>query len=102
MRVIIIVLVAVFLMSESVFGLSKDEKREKEMQDLQEQFTWWPTDATPGPVKDEERGGYYGSGEHAQAVALAITAANEDITRREQNDRHSVQRGVEMWKLVDG
>ena len=25
----------------------------------EKQFDWWPTDATPGPVKDEERGGYW-------------------------------------------
>ena len=42
--------------------ISKEErkvKREKEDQELQERFKWWPTDATPGPVKDEERGGYW-------------------------------------------
>jgi len=27
--------------------------------ELAERFGWWPTDATPGPVRDEERGGYW-------------------------------------------
>lgn len=33
--------------------------RETEMQELQEQFQWWPTDAQPAPVKDAEMGGYW-------------------------------------------
>ena len=37
----------------------KKAKRENENQELQERFKWWPTDAIPGPVKDEERGGYW-------------------------------------------
>lgn len=27
--------------------------------ELAERFAWWPTDAAPGPVKDQERGGYW-------------------------------------------
>ena len=27
--------------------------------EVPERFSWWPTDSTPGPVKDEERGGYW-------------------------------------------
>lgn len=37
----------------------REARREKELQKLQERFKWWPTDAHPGPVKDEERGGYW-------------------------------------------
>ena len=37
----------------------REEKRETEAQKLQQRFKWWPTDATPGPVKDERRGGYW-------------------------------------------
>ncbi|MCM8762834.1 MAG: OmpA family protein [Candidatus Omnitrophica bacterium] len=33
-------------------------KREEEVQAMQEQFKWWPTDAKPAPVKDP-RGGYW-------------------------------------------
>ncbi len=36
----------------------RETKREENMKVLQERFKWWPTDALPGPVKDE-RGGYW-------------------------------------------
>lgn len=39
--------------------LTKEEKRERELERLQKHFEWWPTDAKPGPVKDLERGGYW-------------------------------------------
>jgi len=38
---------------------NKEEKRKQDMEKLQERFTWWPTDAKPGPVKDTKRGGYW-------------------------------------------
>lgn len=41
------------------YARTNPEKKEKELNDLQERFKWWPTDATPGPVKDEEKGGYW-------------------------------------------
>jgi hypothetical protein len=34
-------------------------KREEEIQAMQENFKWWPTDAQPGPVKDAQRSGYW-------------------------------------------
>ncbi|MDD5439849.1 MAG: OmpA family protein [Candidatus Omnitrophica bacterium] len=37
----------------------REENRKDEMKELQEKFNWWPTDAKPGPVKDEVRGGYW-------------------------------------------
>ena len=37
----------------------REERRKQEMDDMQEKFEWWPTDAKPAPVKDEERGGYW-------------------------------------------
>ncbi|MBN1354070.1 MAG: LysM peptidoglycan-binding domain-containing protein [Candidatus Omnitrophica bacterium] len=42
--------------------MSKEEreaKRDKEMKEFEKRFEWWPTDAQPGPVKDERRGGYW-------------------------------------------
>ncbi len=39
--------------------LSKEEKKKQELQDFQKEFEWWPTDARPGPVKDDEREGYW-------------------------------------------
>ncbi len=37
----------------------KEEKRKSENDELQQEFKWWPTDAKPSPVKDEDRGGYW-------------------------------------------
>jgi len=42
-----------------VIGEDKKARKEKELKALQERFKWWPTDAKPGPVKDEQRGGYW-------------------------------------------
>jgi len=39
--------------------LSREEKRKNEMDELQKQFEWWPTDAKPSPIKDPQRGGYW-------------------------------------------
>ena len=36
----------------------REAKRDADMKQLQETFSWWPTDAKPAPVKDE-RGGYW-------------------------------------------
>lgn len=37
----------------------RELNREKENREFQERFQWWPTDATPAPVEDAERGGYW-------------------------------------------
>lgn len=37
----------------------REERRQQEIEDNQQKFEWWPTDAKPAPVKDEERGGYW-------------------------------------------
>ncbi len=37
----------------------KELRREKEIEQMQKRFEWWPTDAKPAPVKDEVRGGYW-------------------------------------------
>ncbi len=34
-------------------------KRDLQLQELQEKFHWWPTDAQPSPVKDADMGGYW-------------------------------------------
>lgn len=39
--------------------LNRQEKRQNEIEQLQKKFEWWPTDAQPAPVKDEQRGGYW-------------------------------------------
>jgi len=35
------------------------DRKKQELEELQKRFEWWPTDAIPGPVKDEERSGYW-------------------------------------------
>lgn len=37
----------------------KQSKREADLKKLQERFQWWPTDAKPGMVQDQERGGFW-------------------------------------------
>jgi len=37
----------------------RTKRRESEMKEHSEEFGWWPSDAKPAPVKDEERGGYW-------------------------------------------
>ena len=37
----------------------RDLKRKKELDELQQRFIWWPTDANPAPIKDKEREGYW-------------------------------------------
>lgn len=48
-----------FLAGGIASGEERKAKREQELRELQKRFEWWPTDAKPGPVKDEERGGYW-------------------------------------------
>ena len=51
--------ILIFANLNYAFGDNRTERREKELEELQEQFQWWPTDAMPGPVQDKERGGYW-------------------------------------------
>ncbi len=37
----------------------REERRKEDVEELQQKFEWWPTDAKPAPVKDEDRGGYW-------------------------------------------
>lgn len=37
----------------------REEKRKEEIETMQKEFSWWPSDAQPAPVKDEDRGGYW-------------------------------------------
>ncbi|MBU0895669.1 MAG: OmpA family protein [Candidatus Omnitrophica bacterium] len=54
---------ALLFLISSAFALnqeSREESRSKDMQKLQEKFSWWGTsDAQPAPVRDTERGGYW-------------------------------------------
>jgi len=55
----ILTLVILITLATSSFASDREERRKKELDELQKKFSWWPTDAKPGPVKDEERGGYW-------------------------------------------
>ena len=45
---------------ELPFNKKKAEQDKKaEIEKTSKEFQWWPTDARPGPVKDEERSGYW-------------------------------------------
>lgn len=37
----------------------REEGRKQELDQLQKEFNWWPSDAKPAPVKDEKQGGYW-------------------------------------------
>jgi outer membrane protein OmpA-like peptidoglycan-associated protein len=49
------------IISTSTFSSAQERegKRQEQLEKLQEEFSWWPTDAKPGPVKDEDKGGYW-------------------------------------------
>src|ERR1043166_8335768 len=59
--VAVCVITVVFLLGQASvsLALTKEERRQKELENLQTRFQWWPTDATPGPEKDPLRGGYW-------------------------------------------
>ncbi len=50
---------AILSVNGTASASNKEEKRKTEIQNTQEQFNWWPTDAKPEPVKDTDRGGYW-------------------------------------------
>lgn len=59
---LVILVISIFVSSNAyawIFGQDREAGKEQEIQKTQEQFTWWPTDAKPGPVRDEGRGGYW-------------------------------------------
>lgn len=57
--IVLFVLFFYFEPSYASDNLTKEEKKKQELNELQKRFQWWPTDAQPGPVKDEARGGYW-------------------------------------------
>lgn len=61
MKIVIALLIMLGLSSYAfaVEPVDREDQRKDNMQELQKKFEWWPTDATPGPVKDEQKGGYW-------------------------------------------
>ncbi len=60
-RIFLILSVAAFFFNsmDLTYASDREERRKRELEELQARFKWWPTDAMPGPVKDTERGGYW-------------------------------------------
>jgi outer membrane protein OmpA-like peptidoglycan-associated protein len=58
-RVFTVIFSVLFIAALFLNADALDNKKDKEKEDLQTRFEWWPSDAKPGPVKDEERGGYW-------------------------------------------
>ncbi len=54
-----IVFLSEFTFAAYAASVSKEKRQKQEVQQLQERFKWWPTDATPGPQKDSSMGGYW-------------------------------------------
>lgn len=46
-------------MAQFIDNAARDTRREEDLKKLQDTFSWWPTDAKPAPVKDEQKGGYW-------------------------------------------
>jgi len=38
---------------------SREIRKKKQLEEMQKEFQWWPTDAQPAPVQDTEKGGYW-------------------------------------------
>ncbi|MFH1867701.1 MAG: LysM peptidoglycan-binding domain-containing protein [Candidatus Omnitrophota bacterium] len=57
--------IAIILSTNTAFAFmdnfreNREDKRKQEIENLQKKFEWWPTDATPAPVKDDKRSGYW-------------------------------------------
>lgn len=58
-RVSWFVLFMFLLASHQAYAAGDSAQRQKDLQELQERFKWWPSDAQPAPIKDQERGGYW-------------------------------------------
>lgn len=48
-----------FYCADLSYASEKEARKMRQLEDMQKDFEWWPTDARPGPVKDEDRGGYW-------------------------------------------
>lgn len=62
MKKIILLITGVFFLANFVHAadiMDKDEAKKLQQEEFQKKFAWWPTDATPGPVEDKEKGGYW-------------------------------------------
>src|SRR5512135_517737 len=58
-RILIATCVFALCSTSAGWAVDRDAQRQEEIKKTQEEFKWWPTDAKPAPVKDEQRGGYW-------------------------------------------
>ncbi|MCM8778612.1 MAG: OmpA family protein [Candidatus Omnitrophica bacterium] len=58
-KLLLVILALSLTMENIIFASDNEERKKRELEELQKRFTWWPTDAKPAPVKDPERGGYW-------------------------------------------
>lgn len=52
-------ILAVFFIQGLIFAQNAKDSKSRELEEMQKDFEWWPTDAKPAPVKDKSRGGYW-------------------------------------------
>ncbi|MEA3328614.1 MAG: OmpA family protein [Candidatus Omnitrophota bacterium] len=61
-KVFVLILIFSFIANSYVYGRGGKERaarKQREIEKMQKRFEWWPTDATPRPVKDKYRSGYW-------------------------------------------
>lgn len=58
-RSLLLLFVAATLLTASGCATNRETKRQAEIDATQKEFSWWPTDAQPAPVKDEAKDGYW-------------------------------------------
>lgn len=57
--IVLVLFITLCISSAFASDIDKEARRKAEVDELQKEFSWWPTDAKPAPVKDTERGGYW-------------------------------------------
>jgi len=55
----VILLVALVSLAFGGCASDRETRKKAELDALQKKFEWWPTDAKPSPVKDQEKSGYW-------------------------------------------
>lgn len=58
-KILLLILIVSVSFWVTLEGFALDRETKSGSEELQKKFSWWPTDAKPGPMKDEVRGGYW-------------------------------------------
>jgi outer membrane protein OmpA-like peptidoglycan-associated protein len=56
---VIVAFIAAGLLAGAALSYDRDARRQEEIEEFSKEFSWWPTDATPAPVQDAVKGGYW-------------------------------------------